>query len=59
MARAIDLIYKRVLISELVERGGPQSPGDSRRRPVRRGGVWVNPFRCKLLHKKSEPGGVE
>ena len=47
----IDLIYKRVLISELVERGGPQHPVV---RAVQSGAVcMVNPFRCKLLHKKA------
>jgi hypothetical protein len=48
---AIDLIYKRVLISELVERGGPNHPVI---RAVQSGAVcMVNPFRCKLLHKKA------
>jgi len=47
----IDLIYKRVLISELVERGGPDHPVI---RAVQSGAVcMVNPFRCKLLHKKA------
>jgi len=47
----IDLIYKRVLISELVERGGPNHPVI---RAVQSGAVcMVNPFRCKLLHKKA------
>lgn len=48
---AIDLIYKRVLISELVQRGGPTHPVI---RAVQSGAVcMVNPFRCKLLHKKA------
>ena len=48
---AIDLIYKRVLISELVERGGRDHPVI---RAVESGAVcMVNPFRCKLLHKKA------
>jgi uncharacterized circularly permuted ATP-grasp superfamily protein len=48
---AIDLIYKRVLISELVERGGRDHPVI---RAVQSGAVcMVNPFRCKLLHKKA------
>ena len=48
---AIDLIYKRVLISELVERGGPNHAVI---RAVQSGAVcMVNPFRCKLLHKKA------
>lgn len=47
----IDLIYKRVLISELVERGGLDHPIV---RAVRERAVcMVNPFRCKILHKKS------
>jgi uncharacterized circularly permuted ATP-grasp superfamily protein len=48
---AVDLIYKRVLISELVERGGMDHPV---MRAVRDGAVcMVNPFRCKILHKKA------
>jgi glutathionylspermidine synthase len=48
--QAIDLIYKRVLISELVERGGLEHPVI---RAVRERAVcMVNPFRCKILHKK-------
>jgi hypothetical protein len=47
----IDLIYKRVLITELVERGGLDHPVI---RAVRDGAVcMVNPFRCKILHKKA------
>src|SRR5438067_4117372 len=47
----ITLIYKRVLISELIERGGLDQPGV---RAVRDGNVcMVNPFRCKILHKKA------
>lgn len=47
----IDLIYKRVLISELVEREGLEHPIV---RAVRSGAVcMVNPFRCKILHKKA------
>ncbi len=47
----ITLIYKRVLISELVERGGLDHPVI---RAVRdRAVCMVNPFRCKLLHKKA------
>ncbi|MEM8556989.1 MAG: hypothetical protein AAGG50_04025 [Bacteroidota bacterium] len=47
----IDVIYKRVLISELIQRGGMNHPivqaviaGDV---------VMVNSFRCKILHKKA------
>ncbi|HEY0672221.1 MAG TPA: hypothetical protein VGD27_08150 [Longimicrobiales bacterium] len=47
---AIDLIYKRVLINELIERGGLEHPVV---RAVRdRAVCMVNPFRCKILHKK-------
>ncbi len=47
----IDLVYKRVLISELVERGGLDHPLV---RAVREGAVCMaNPFRCKILHKKA------
>ncbi len=49
--RAVDLIYKRVLISELIERGGMDHPVV---RAVLDGAVcMVNPFRCKILHKKA------
>ncbi|GAC1657419.1 MAG: hypothetical protein NVS4B7_02860 [Ktedonobacteraceae bacterium] len=47
----ITLIYKRVLISELIERGGMDHPVV---RAVQDGAVcMVNPFRCKILHKKA------
>ena len=47
----IDLIYKRVLIHELVGREGMDHPMV---RAVReRAVVMVNPFRCKVLHKKA------
>ncbi|HEV8149973.1 MAG TPA: hypothetical protein VGP61_07280, partial [Gemmatimonadales bacterium] len=47
----IDLIYKRVLIGELLEREGLEHPIV---RAVRSGSVcMVNPFRCKILHKKA------
>ena len=47
----IDLIYKRVLIHELVERGGMDHPII---RAVCDGAVCMaNGFRCKLLHKKA------
>ncbi|MBA4155898.1 MAG: hypothetical protein H0X65_00270 [Gemmatimonadetes bacterium] len=47
----ITLVYKRVLISELVEREGLTHPIV---RAVRDGAVcMVNPFRCKILHKKA------
>ncbi len=49
--RPVTLIYKRVLIDELVTRSGLDSPVV---RAVRAGAVcMVNPFRCKLLHKKA------
>jgi len=47
----IDLIYKRVLIHELIAEGGLQHPIVQ---AVRTGAVcMVNPFRCKVLHKKA------
>jgi hypothetical protein len=47
----VDLLYKRVLISELIERGGLEHPVV---RAVRdRAVCMVNPFRCKILHKKA------
>ncbi|MGH7718451.1 MAG: hypothetical protein ACREON_06365 [Gemmatimonadaceae bacterium] len=47
----VSLIYKRVLISELVEQGGLDQPVI---RAVRERAVcMVNPFRCKVLHKKT------
>jgi hypothetical protein len=47
----IDLIYKRVLIDELVLRMGMDSPVV---RAVREGAVcMVNPFRCKIVYKKA------
>lgn len=47
----VDLIYKRVLIAELIERGGLDHPIV---RAVRARAVcMVNPFRCKILHKKA------
>ncbi len=49
--RAIDLIYKRVLISELLDRGGMEHPVI---RAVRAGDVcMINPLRCKILFKKA------
>jgi hypothetical protein len=48
---AIDVVYKRVLVSELIERGGMGHPLV---RAVVDGAVcMVNSFRCKLLHKKA------
>jgi glutathionylspermidine synthase len=47
----ITLIYKRVLISELIARGGLAHPVVQ---AVLDGAVcMVNPFRCKILHKKA------
>ncbi|MFN2315786.1 MAG: hypothetical protein ABR551_01230 [Gemmatimonadales bacterium] len=47
----VDLVYKRVLIAELVGREGLDSPLV---RAVRDHAVcMVNPFACKLLHKKA------
>jgi uncharacterized circularly permuted ATP-grasp superfamily protein len=48
---AIDLVYKRVLLAELVERGGLDHPI---LRAVRdRTVCMVNPPSCKVLHKKA------
>jgi hypothetical protein len=47
----IDLIYKRVLINELVEREGLGHPMVQAVRD--RAVCMVNPFRCKVLHKKA------
>jgi hypothetical protein len=47
----ITLIYKRVLISELIERQGMDSPVV--RAVLDRAVCMVNPFRCKILHKKA------
>ena len=47
----IDLVYKRVLIHELIQREGLEHPLV---RAVRdRSVCMVNSFRCKLLHKKA------
>ncbi|MFN0177642.1 MAG: hypothetical protein ACKVZ0_02505 [Gemmatimonadales bacterium] len=47
----IDLIYKRVLINELIADGGLDHPMV---RAVRDGAACMaNPFRCKVLHKKA------
>lgn len=47
----IDLVYKRVLIAELIGREGMRHPLV---RAVREGATClVNPFGCKLLHKKA------
>ncbi len=47
----VDLIYKRVLLHELVERGGMNHPI---LRAFRDGAVcMVNPPACKILHKKA------
>jgi uncharacterized circularly permuted ATP-grasp superfamily protein len=47
----VTLIYKRVLVGELLERCGMESPVV---RAVRDGAVcMVNPFRCKALYKKA------
>ena len=49
--KPVSLIYKRVLIDELVTREGLDSPVV---RAVRdRAVCMVNPFRCKMLHKKA------
>ena len=47
----ITLIYKRVLLSELVARGGVDHPVI--RAVSDHAACMVNPFRCKILHKKA------
>ncbi len=47
----VDLIYKRVLINELIGREGVNHP--IVRAVLDRAVCMVNPFRCKLLHKKA------
>ncbi len=47
----VDVIYKRVLITELVERGGMDHPVV--RAVLDNNVCMVNPFRCKLLYKKT------
>lgn len=49
----ITLIYKRVLISELVERGELGLNHPVVRAVHDRAVCMVNPFRCKILHKKA------
>jgi hypothetical protein len=50
-AGPVDLVYKRVLINELIEREGMEH---AMVRAVRdRAVCMVNPFRCKILHKKA------
>ena len=48
---AVDVIYKRVLITELIERGGMDHPVV--RAVLDNNVCMVNPFRCKLLYKKT------
>jgi hypothetical protein len=49
--KPVTLIYKRVLIDELITQSGLDSPVVQ---AVKDGAVcMVNPFRCKLLHKKA------
>jgi len=47
----ITLIYKRVLISELIEHGGIDQP--IVQAVLDGAACMVNPFRCKILHKKA------
>jgi hypothetical protein len=48
---AINIIYKRVLITELIERGGIDHPVV---RAVNEHAVcMINPFHCKVLHRKT------
>jgi len=48
---SVNIIYKRVLITELIERGGLDHPVV---RAVNEHAVcMVNPFHCKILHRKT------
>ena len=47
----VDLVYKRVLLAELVERCGPDTP--LLQAVITRAVCMVNPPRCKVLHKKA------
>lgn len=47
----VDLIYKRVLITELVEKGGLDHPVIQA--VLDNAVCMVNPFRCKILYKKT------
>ena len=49
--KRIDLVYKRVLLSELVQQGGIDHP--LLRAVADRAVCMVNPPRCKILHKKA------
>ena len=55
-ARTIDLIYKRVLISELVERGGHRHPGRARR--ARRRRLHGEPVPLQDPAQEGEPRGA-
>jgi uncharacterized circularly permuted ATP-grasp superfamily protein len=47
----VDLVYKRVLLAELVERCGAETP--LLQAVAARAVCMVNPPRCKILHKKA------
>ena len=49
--RAIDIVYKRLLVNEFLERIEELQP--LRRAVAERAVVMVNPFRCKPIHKKA------
>ena len=48
---AIDIVYKRLLVNELLERKGELQP--LLRAARERAATIVNPFRCKAIHKKA------
>jgi uncharacterized circularly permuted ATP-grasp superfamily protein len=48
---AVDLVYKRVLLAELIERCGAETP--LLQAVAARAVCMVNPPRCKILHKKA------
>jgi uncharacterized circularly permuted ATP-grasp superfamily protein len=50
-AGPVDLVYKRVLLAELVERCGAETP--LLQAVATRAVCMVNPPRCKILHKKA------
>jgi len=49
--KAVDLVYKRLLVNEFLERIGQLQP--LLRAVQDRAVVMVNPFRCKPIHKKA------
>ncbi len=50
--KAIDIVYKRLLVNEFLERRA-RAPGRSSQAARDRAIMLVNPFRCKPIHKKA------